>query len=588
MDATYTAAYGHLYRQHWWWRVREEILLRKISRILTGRSTTRILDVGCGAGLFFDKLNTFGHVEGIESDRLAVEDSGRWKDRIHIGELATFKSPRPFDLILMLDVLEHVNDPDALIRHATSLLTPGGAVLVTVPAFDWLWTGHDDLNHHVKRYTAAKMCRLLRDSGLEVVGTQYLFQSLILAKTARPRQGITVGIAGYRSTCAAAPAQSDAAGLVPRRAHACRLVAVRHLCPPDCPASRPMNDRTRNALVAIVVVLVPLPFYLLRLDHTVGLMVDDASYIMLARALALGDGYRLVNSPFPHILPLYPPAFPALLSLVFHAVPGFPANVWLLKSVSIAAMLGVGMLSYVYLHRDRGLPRHLAACASIAIATTPAFVFLATSTVMSECVFTLAQLGAVVVADRAVTVSGKHTGRLVVFGAVLAAVAVLIRSAGAGLLLAACLCFLKERRWARAAGFATAAVLCLLPWLLHTRAHQPTPAEQEAHRGSIVFAYPDQFWMRRAGSVPSGRITIAELPDRVATNLLDVFARGVGGILVPTLLRGPDESGEEIVSLGGEWTSERSASATLRQIWQSRWSWVGLRHSGSYARFGSE
>ena len=77
MDATYTAAYSQLYREHWWWRLREEILLSTIGRLLAGSRNARILDVGCGAGLFFDGLQAFGRVEGIESDPIAVEQSGR-------------------------------------------------------------------------------------------------------------------------------------------------------------------------------------------------------------------------------------------------------------------------------------------------------------------------------------------------------------------------------------------------------------------------------------------------------------------------------------------------------------------------------
>ena len=304
-------------------------------------------------------------------------------------------------------------------------------------------------------------------------------------------------------------------------------------------------------VVALTIVLVPLPIYLLRLDDTVGMMVDDAWYIMLGKALAQGDGYRLINAPLPGILPMYPPGFPALLSLAFYAYPHFPENLWLLKSMSIAAMLAVGLLSYIYLHRDRQLPRHLAACAAIAITLTPALVFLATSTVMSECVFTLAQLAAVVVAHRAVEASDEGARRWIIFAALLAVVAVLIRSAGASVLIAACVCFLKERRWARAAGFAMVAVACLLPWSLYAQAHHPTAAQQEAHRGSILYGYADQFWMRRAGAPLSGRITVAELPERVTTNVVDVFARGVGGIIIPGLLRGADESGEEVLSLGG-------------------------------------
>lgn len=182
MEATYTAAYSRLYREHWWWRVRERILLRKVDQVLAGSRDARILDVGCGAGLFFDALEAFGRVEGIESDPIAVERSGRWRDRIHLGDLATFGPDGAYDLILMLDVLEHLQRPEVVLRQSVELLAPGGAMVITVPAFDWLWTAHDDLNHHVKRYTATELARLVRTSGLDIVEMRYLFQSLILPK----------------------------------------------------------------------------------------------------------------------------------------------------------------------------------------------------------------------------------------------------------------------------------------------------------------------------------------------------------------------------------------------------------------------
>ena len=87
-----------------------------------------------------------------------------------------------------------------------------------------------------------------------------------------------------------------------------------------------------------------------------GMVIDDAWYVMLAKALAEGRGYQLINAPLDGILPGYPPGFPALLSLVFHLSPDFPGNVWLLKSVSMAAMFGVATLSYWYLHQVRQLP----------------------------------------------------------------------------------------------------------------------------------------------------------------------------------------------------------------------------------------
>ena len=183
MDAAYTTAYADLYRKHWWWRVRERILLDRIRELLGDRAhDARILDVGCGAGLFFDALEQFGRVEGIESDSIAVEQSGRWRSRIHAGELETFAADTAFDVILALDVVEHVQDPDVMLRQAARHLARDGRILITTPAFDWLWTSHDRLNHHVKRYTAGEMRDLVRKAGLEPIDTRYLFQSLVAPK----------------------------------------------------------------------------------------------------------------------------------------------------------------------------------------------------------------------------------------------------------------------------------------------------------------------------------------------------------------------------------------------------------------------
>ena len=183
MDSAYTAAYPDLYRNHWWWRAREEILLERIAALLKIVPHARILDVGCGAGLFFDALQRFGEVEGIESDETAIRLAGKWRARIHHGELdAAFTPGAPYDLILMLDVLEHLEEPAALLRQAARLLAPRGRILVTVPAFNWLWTKHDDLNHHVCRYTAAGMRRTIDAAGLSTAMSSYLFPSLVIPK----------------------------------------------------------------------------------------------------------------------------------------------------------------------------------------------------------------------------------------------------------------------------------------------------------------------------------------------------------------------------------------------------------------------
>ena len=304
-------------------------------------------------------------------------------------------------------------------------------------------------------------------------------------------------------------------------------------------------------VVFVAAFLGTLAIYLLRLNTAAGLMVDDGWYILLAKSLADGTGYRMISSPFPDVVPLYPPGFASLLSLVFHINGEFPNNVWLLKSVSIAAMLGVGVLTYVYVRR-RQMPQELAAYVAAAVTITPAFVFLATSTVMSECVFTLIQLAAIVLIQRGVDAGDSPRGRMFTIAAAVAvATNVLIRTAGLGLALAVALWLLKERLWKRAVLFGGVVAVCVFPWMLHARAYAPTPDQRAAHGGSIVYSYGEQIWMRWAGDPASGTVTLRDIPARIGVNVVDVFARGMGGIFVPVLLRGPAESGEEMVALGG-------------------------------------
>jgi hypothetical protein len=302
------------------------------------------------------------------------------------------------------------------------------------------------------------------------------------------------------------------------------------------------------ALLTIASAALVLAIYLLRLDRVAGLMVDDAWYVLFARALSRGEGYSLVNAPTPGILPTYPPGFGAILSLVFLLSPRFPENILPLKAISIVAMMTLGVVCYQYFLR-RKLSQQLALALTVAVVITPAFVFLATSTVMSECVFTLMQLLAIILVDR--SVAATQPKRDTLLAGALAAATVLIRTAGVPMVVAAMLYFLKCRRWRQAVLFAITVLLGLAPWLWYARIHAPTVEERMAHGGSQTFTYGQQFWMRWAGESSNGTITVRDLPARVEGQLVDVFGRDVAGIVAPTLFRGALESGEEVISLGG-------------------------------------
>ncbi|HSJ13200.1 MAG TPA: class I SAM-dependent methyltransferase [Longimicrobiales bacterium] len=184
MESDYARGYRELYRRHWWWRAREELLVELIERTFAPRTDLRILDVGCGSGLFFDRLARFGTVVGVEPDRALAEAEPRHRDRIHAGELATFHADAPFDLVLMLDVLEHITDAADVLARALSLLRDDGRIIITVPAFRALWTHHDVLNRHVTRYSRPDLAALVRGAGGRIDSMRYFFHWTFPAKLA--------------------------------------------------------------------------------------------------------------------------------------------------------------------------------------------------------------------------------------------------------------------------------------------------------------------------------------------------------------------------------------------------------------------
>lgn len=298
-------------------------------------------------------------------------------------------------------------------------------------------------------------------------------------------------------------------------------------------------------IVAASSALLCLGVYLLRLDRVAGLLQDDAWYILLAKALAAGQGYTLINSPTPGIPPLYPPAFPALLSLVFRIAPQFPANVYLLKSVSILAMLGVGVVSYWYFTRQRELSWGLATGIATVTVLAPPLVFLATSTVMSECVFTFLHLLTIVVIERSIRLQDKRRLYYIVLGVGLTAATFLTRSMALSLVLAIFIYLLKERQKTSLLIFGAGLILLLGPWMLYARTHSPTPAQRLEQRGYIVIGYAEQFWHKVAGGEYLGKQSVSDLPNRAWTSIVKIVGRDVGRLTLSPLysLTGPDEGG---------------------------------------------
>ncbi len=182
MDSEYAEVYADLHRHHWWWRSREEYLF-SILQGLSIPKNSNILEIGCGGGWLFDRLGQWGQVDGVEIDGSLIPQEGAHAENIYHGPFdREFQPGKQYSLILMLDVLEHIEDANAALAYAVELLEPTGVMLLTVPAFRSLWTAHDVLNHHFTRYNKRSFGAVAEAAGMRVDRCNYFFHWLTLIK----------------------------------------------------------------------------------------------------------------------------------------------------------------------------------------------------------------------------------------------------------------------------------------------------------------------------------------------------------------------------------------------------------------------
>jgi SAM-dependent methyltransferase len=188
MQTDYAATYARLYREHWWWRARETIVVDVLRRVLPPCDGPRqILDVGCGDAVSFPALVEFGEVRGIEMDEGMLDPDGPYRARIATRPLSDpiyDADAGRYDLVTALDVIEHIEDDRAAVAHMAVMLRPGGLLVVTVPALMTLWDHHDVINHHYRRYTRGGLREAIAAGGLELLDSRYLFHAIFGPKLA--------------------------------------------------------------------------------------------------------------------------------------------------------------------------------------------------------------------------------------------------------------------------------------------------------------------------------------------------------------------------------------------------------------------
>jgi SAM-dependent methyltransferase len=152
--------------RHWWYRGRRRMLAALLHGFVPGR---RVLDAGCGSGRTLDELARYGSAHGVELNPLGLAAARRRGHRVEQAPVETIPfADGSFDLVTCLDVIEHTDDDVIALRELRRVTRPGGHLVVSVPAHPRLWSRHDEVNGHRRRYTRRTLRTAAEAAGWEV------------------------------------------------------------------------------------------------------------------------------------------------------------------------------------------------------------------------------------------------------------------------------------------------------------------------------------------------------------------------------------------------------------------------------------
>lgn len=169
MDKNFYLQYAAVEDRHWWFVGRRRIV-ETLIRQLNLPQDAKILEAGCGTGGNLTMLARYGQVAAMELDETACQLANeRQVTTVKQGSLPdAIPFTSQYDLIVILDVLEHIDDDLAALEILSARLKPNSWLLITVPAYQFLWSYHDEINHHKRRYTLKNLQRVVRQAGYSI------------------------------------------------------------------------------------------------------------------------------------------------------------------------------------------------------------------------------------------------------------------------------------------------------------------------------------------------------------------------------------------------------------------------------------
>ncbi len=175
MNKEYYIEYYDLEREHWWFRVRENIIVHHLQKLSSGKKDLKILNIGAATGRTSEVLSNFGQVISLEFDEDCC-DFVKKKTGMEMVNASVLDLPfkeNDFDLVCAFDIIEHVDDDHKAVEELKRVCKNDGVIFITVPAFMMLWSHHDVVNQHCRRYVMSGLLNLFKPEPEAIIFKSY-------------------------------------------------------------------------------------------------------------------------------------------------------------------------------------------------------------------------------------------------------------------------------------------------------------------------------------------------------------------------------------------------------------------------------
>lgn len=164
------------FEQSYWWHIGRRVILKSLLRRFLKNKKNQILEIGCGTGGNLKTLNNWGQSLGLDSSKKALEFCRqRGFNNVVFGKAEQMNFPdESFDLVVALDVLEHIKEDKKAIYESWRVLRPTGYFLTAVPAHQFLWSEHDRALNHYRRYSLSNFTNILREANFNIIKISYI------------------------------------------------------------------------------------------------------------------------------------------------------------------------------------------------------------------------------------------------------------------------------------------------------------------------------------------------------------------------------------------------------------------------------